>query len=188
MSLPWRITLFVSLALNLLVVGAVVGALAAGARIERGGEAERPMASQSLGPRVFLLMLPADVRREVRAELVRTWRNAGEEREAARAARQEALAALAAEPYDPARLDAAFARMREADAALAQTFHAAVARTLSELTPEQRAAAAEALTRPPPGERIRERLEDWREQGALTPEERRERRQEFREKLRERTQ
>lgn len=175
MSLPWRIVLFVSLALNLLVLGGVVGAYAAGARLERVSEPPAG-AMQTGAPRTFMALLPADVRRQVRAELVRTWAQSGDIRAEAMAARREALAALAAEPYDPARLRAAFAQMRAADLRVAETFHEAVARTVGELTPAQRAAAAGALSAP--RETLRERRRAWRQGREDARERLRERRQE----------
>ncbi len=141
---PWRTALFVSLAINLLLVGLAVGAFAAGARLERTPAAQ---ALQPFSPRGFYFALPGDVRAAMRDDLIAAWRQSDDERRAVR----EARIALAEAARDPAAgaedVRAAFARMRAADTALQTQFHDAVAAALADLTPQQRAEAVDALTK-----------------------------------------
>ena len=146
-SFPWRTALFVSLALNLIVLSAAIGAYAAGARIERPGFGGAEAISNFPGPRAFMTALPMPARREVRRDLVRTFFTARAEREESRNARLALFQAARAEPYDSERVSAAFARVRAADAALAARFQDSVAQALSRMDQNQRHAALDALAR-----------------------------------------
>lgn len=139
---PWRTTLFVSLAFNLLLVGLIVGAMAAGARLRR----EAPGAAFSRADFAQVLeTLPEESRRVVRRAVVRGWLQSRDNRNEAGRLRREAFETAAAEPYDIESVRAAFARMREADAATTGVYHDRIAEALGELTPEQRRAALEAI-------------------------------------------
>lgn len=188
---PWRTLLFISLALNLLIIGAVAGAAGAGIRLERqvnrGAFVERMP-----GPRAFLRALPPETRAIMRRELADSWSQSREARQAAIEARRQAFAAAAAEPYDAAGVRTAFERLRAADQAAIAVFHDNVADAFGRLTPDQRREAIDALRRAAPASR-RDAAAPAREGGergvALTPEEReslRLRRQERRERWRER--
>jgi uncharacterized membrane protein len=104
-------------------------------------------------------------------------------------ARREAFAAVAVEPYDVARVRAAFERMRAADQDAVGVFHDNVAEAFGRLTPEQRRAALDALRRAAPASR-----QTLAPEGEAAPSERppatgqtlQERRQERRERWRER--
>ena len=102
-SWVWRTVLGVSLALNLLVVGVVAGAL-----WTRGGWSPAPQAvpGQMLGPVPFLAALDqAD-----RAAMRTGWRARGPDLRRLRSERREELQALAdalrSDPFDPAALEA----------------------------------------------------------------------------------
>lgn len=148
---PWRSLLFVSAAVNLLVLGAVVGALGAGVRIQR--EAPEALVERIPGPRAFLTALPPETRAKVRQDLARSWVDSRTVRQAALQARRDAFAAAAVEPYDAARVRAAFARLRTADQAALGVFHDNIADAFAELSLEERRAALEALRRAPPARR-----------------------------------
>jgi uncharacterized membrane protein len=132
---PWRTTLFVSLAFNLLLVGLMVGALAAGARLRR----EAPGAAMSRAEFAQIVeTLPAESRRVVRRAVVQGWFQSRDTRREAIRLRREAFDIASTEPYDVERVRAAFARMREADAATTSVYHERIAEALAALTPEQR--------------------------------------------------
>ena len=67
-----------------------------------------------------------------------------------RAAREQVREALVAEPFDPAQLEAALARLRERSAAIQLDMHRGLVESARTLTPEQRNRLAEspALRRP----------------------------------------
>jgi uncharacterized membrane protein len=139
---PWRTTMFVSLGINLLLVGLIVGALAAGARLRR--EASGSTLSRAEFTQIIEAM-PDDTRRVVRRAVVRGWFQSRDVRREAGRLRREAFEAASAEPYDVERVRAAFARMREADAATTGVYHDRIAEALATLTPEQRRAALEVI-------------------------------------------
>jgi uncharacterized membrane protein len=134
--------MFLSLAVNLLLVGLIIGAVAAGARLRRdapGGAFSRADFAQ------IMETLPEESRRVVRRAVVRGWFQSRDNRNEAGRLRREAFEIAAAEPYDAERVRAAFARMREADAATTGVYHDRIADALGELTPDQRRAALEAI-------------------------------------------
>lgn len=137
MSNAWRTIALVSLALNLLVVGAAVGGYAAGARFsppgaERGAvRAERPM-------RALIAAVEPERRPAVRREIARTFVAARDARKEVRDARISLAQTIRAEPYDAAAVRAAFARMRAADQALAQRFQDMTADQLAAMSPQER--------------------------------------------------
>lgn len=172
---PWRTLLFLSLALNLLIVGAVAGAIGAGVRVARG--APGAAVDRMPGARAFLDALPPETRVKMRREMVESWAETRDLRLAALEARREAFVAMSAEPYDAARVRAAFVRLRAADQAVVGVFHDNVVEAFGELTPEERREALEALRAATPGddaeavdaadpesadERRRARRERWR--------------------------
>lgn len=196
---PWRTLLFVSAALNLLMIGAAIGALGAGVRVER--QTSGAVVDRLPGTRAFITALPADVQPQVRAELARGWVQSREARRAAARARREAFIAASTEPYDAARVSAAFARMRAADQAAVGVFHDNVAEAFARMTPEQRRQALAALRRAPPARRSEAPIQqqadgavdeslgaETERAGDPTPQEslRERRREAFRERLRQR--
>jgi len=191
---PWRTLLFVSAAINLLVIGGIAGALASGVRVQRDNP--EAIVARMPGPRAFMAALPPETRVKIRAELVNSWVETREARTEARNARREAFAAAAMNPFDSARVKDAFARMRAADQAAIGIFHDNMIDAFSQLTPDERAAALNALRNAAPATRqtlmdeqgaapalapaAQERLQEMQN---MTPEERRER---IRERIRER--
>jgi uncharacterized membrane protein len=148
---PWRTLLFVSLALNLLIIGAVAGAYGAGVRLQR--ETAAAIVDRAPGPRAFLAALPPETRVKMRRELARSWVESRELRRAAVEARREAFAAAAAEPYDAEQVRAAFGRLRQADQNAVAVFHNNVADAFATLSPEERREALEALRTAAPAAR-----------------------------------
>lgn len=187
---PWRTLLFVSLALNVLLIGAAGGAWLSGARVERE-PSNAAVVERLPGPRAFLRALPPETRAVMRDELADSWRESRETRQAAVQARRDAFAAVAEEPYDAARVRAAFERLRAADQAAIAVFHDKVIEVLGEVTPEQRREVLEALRNAAPASRQNGigPVEEGAAPAALTPEQRQtmqERRQERRERWRQR--
>jgi uncharacterized membrane protein len=150
---PWRALLFVSAALNLLVVGAVAGAYGAGVRRER--QSAQAVVARRPGPRAFMAALPPPTRAKMRQELAASWERSRELRHAAVEARRDAFATAASEPYDATRVKAAFARLRAADQAAIGVFHDNVADAFARLTPAERREALDALRRATPAARAR---------------------------------
>jgi uncharacterized membrane protein len=148
---PWRTLLFLSVALNLLVIGAVAGAWGAGVRVQR--EVGDAVVARMPGPGAFLRALPPETRELMRAELADSWTQSRELRRAALQARREAFEAASTEPYDTERVRAAFARLREADQRAIGIFHDNVVDAFARLTPEQRREAMQALARAAPARR-----------------------------------
>ena len=182
---PWRTLLFLSVAANLLIVGAVAGALGAGVRLER--QPPGAVVDRMPGPRAFLAALPPETRAKMRAELIESWDATRDARRAAIQARRDAFAAASAEPYDVDNVRAAFARLRAADQAAVGVFHDNIVEAFGELSPEERREALAALRRAAPaarqnalaGENADAPPDDAGEAlRLLTPEERRERRRE----------
>lgn len=195
-SFPWRTALFVSVALNMLAIGVVVGAWGAGVRVQR--EAPAAVVERIPGVRTMLRQLPPPARAEVRREVVDSWAQSRALREAAAQARRDAFAAAEAEPYDVARVKTAFAAMRAADQNAVGVFHDSVAEALASLSQEERREALQAMRRAPPATRatapdaagapqpsLRDPAvrEDMREK---MRERRAQRREQWRERLRER--
>jgi uncharacterized membrane protein len=189
---PWRTLLFISLALNLLTIGAALGAWGAGVRLERSSGGA--MVERLPGPRGFIAAMPPETRAEMRREVMQSWARSRELRRAAAEARREAFAAAAEEPYDAERVRAAFARVRAADQDAVGVFHDNVVEAFGRLTPEQRRAALQSLREAAPARRQSAAPEDMQgagpetEQAPPPADERtlRERRQQRREAIRER--
>lgn len=143
---PWRTALFISLALNLIIVSTAVGAYFAGARLQRPAAepAQAEEAPQAPGARAFMLALPPDARRAVRERLLQNVGAMRAEREASVQARLRVYEVARQEPYNAEAVKQAFAAMRAADAALVTHFHNDVADALTGLDPDDRRAALDA--------------------------------------------
>lgn len=131
-----RTALFVSLAVNLLLVGAMVGVGLSELRHQR----ERASLAVARAPNIRALMqsLPPERATEVRQKVIGAWRDARTQRRAARQARLDLVRIAGAETYDVAAAKAAFARMRAADASVAGRFQDVVADAMVSLTLEER--------------------------------------------------
>jgi uncharacterized membrane protein len=184
---PWRTLLFISVAFNLLVVGAIAGGYGAGVRIQR--EAPEAAVTRMPGARAFIGAMPSEeARTKMRGELADSWVESRTARSAAGQARREAFDAAAAEPYDVERVRAAFARLREADQAAIGVIHDDVVEAFGRMTPAERRAAIDALRSVPPARRARlaPAGEQAGEEAAPARERWQERREEMRERRRER--
>lgn len=193
---PWRTLLFISVALNLLVVGALAGAWTAGVRVARD-TSDTAAVARLAGPRAFLRALPPETRAIMREELGDSWTQTRDAREAAAQARREAFEAAAEEPYDGSRVRSAFGRVRAADQAVVGVFQNDVIEAFADLTPQQRREVLSALRDAAPARRERASAsgeapgEDATAPEQVSPEQRQdiqERRQERRERWRERRQ
>lgn len=135
--------LLASLVVNGLLGGYLVGQVVApdwGMRHSRmGGERGVPFS---------LSGLPTPLRDAMRAKLREHRDDARAQFESLRAARRELRDAIAAEPFDAKRLEAAFASLRNAQNVLQQDLHAIAVEVLGEMTPEDR-----------------KRLSEWRPEG-----------------------
>jgi uncharacterized membrane protein len=141
--MSWRTGFLLSLAVNILIIGALAGfALGGGLTRVRGGGAMAMLGQ----PRAVAAALPQDVRQALRRDLVQAWFETDDERAAWRAANAEVLRELQAEPYDVVETQAALRRQREAGATAMGSFQDSLAQSLAALTPEQRRAVADALT------------------------------------------
>ena len=136
--------LALSLAVNLFLVGVFAGRVSF----------QRPFETPPLASLAAMFLryqtLPRSERAPFRATILR---HAGELRatqQALRAAQSQAVAALQATPYDRARMQQAFATVREATQARQAALHAALVDAIGTLPPDARSAIAGAsgLTQP----------------------------------------
>ncbi|MBM2577065.1 periplasmic heavy metal sensor [Jannaschia sp. Os4] len=131
---PWALA--ASLAVNLLVAGAVVGAMAMG-----GGDRARGFG----GPPE--LALARALPKEERARLREALRDAAVRRGDRTRTRDAVVAALRAEPFDAAALELALVEAVERQRAPRAEAAAAIAAAVGRLAPEERAALVEAIGR-----------------------------------------
>ena len=138
-----RWALFLSLALNVLLIGVIAGGAIADMRHQKARATEAVARAPNM--RALMESLPPARAAEVRSRVVETWRSAQAERQAARQARVEVARIAGAEPYDEAAARAAFAKMRQADAAVASRFHDVVADSMASMTVAERRAMLRQL-------------------------------------------
>lgn len=147
----WTIVLVVSLALNLLVGGAVVSRFFMHERMQRFSG----ISSVQLIPRHFLSALP----RERRTEMLAVFRGHSAkiraERQASREAATQLAGVLEAEPYDEAKVRAVAAEFgATGNRVIAQGIEAALD-VIGKLTPEERKLLAEHIRKRNEGRRRR---------------------------------
>ncbi|MDO8901449.1 MAG: periplasmic heavy metal sensor, partial [Phenylobacterium sp.] len=141
------IALFVSLAVNLFAIGAVVGGLVIGVRMSEG----RMNAMRPGPPPIFSAAsaLP-EARQDAYRQALR-----GETREVGRSlmrageARRAAWGDLAADPYDPAAVRRALASAQAIEAQARSRLESRIVDFAADLSLEERQALAGALSRPP---------------------------------------
>jgi uncharacterized membrane protein len=153
-STDWlKLALVASLALNLLFLGFGIARFAIHQPMERFANSSQ----MQLIPRKFL----GEVGGERRRELLQAFKSFGPAfREGRRNVRAEAAAladALDAEPYDPARVNAAVARFTSASAALMQTGGQAAEDVIGRLKPEERKLLARHIRLRDSGNRMHRR-------------------------------
>jgi uncharacterized membrane protein len=135
--------LMASLALNLLVVGAIAGTLISGRHRHFGGFGgygrDGGMGGE-LGLMGFVRSLPAERQRALReaADLQRGMMRPL--RQAVRAARAEANTALSAEPFYAARLQAALSALADAEAKARSAATTVLVKAVNQMTPAERSA------------------------------------------------
>lgn len=138
-----------SAAVNLLGLGAAAGFVLGGGRHgpARGADfheaANARIEPGAFSPRNFVAALPPETRRRligVAVERLRANQGLGLE---VRAARDEAVAAFKADPFDPQKAEMALARFREAQAKLQNLSNSVLIEAAQALTAEQRIAIME---------------------------------------------
>lgn len=141
----WKsVLLFVSLGLNLLVAGAILGA--ALGRGGEGGPRDRWRAARDLGPPSFVLALDRQDRRALSSRLMREGGGRAD-RAAVRARLDQSLRALRNEPFDPTALASLLeeqrnhSKQRQTDGARMLIGH------LAAMSPDERRAYADRLER-----------------------------------------
>ena len=131
-----RIALVASLALNLAIAGLFIGSAASG-RLKSGPP---PNFEIGLGP--IGRVLSSEERREIRRNLLRD----GSMRELnLRGRMDQMIAAMQADPYDPEIIRALMADQIAKSTALQSNAQDALLQVISDMTPERRAAFADAL-------------------------------------------
>jgi len=136
LSTPLRWLLVVSLALNLLVAGLVVGAA-----LRHDG----PRRHMEMGPGPFAQALSAEDRRAILTALRDRPGFGPPSREERRQAMAEVLAALRSEPFDRSRAEAAMASQADRLATVEQAIRASMIERIASMSPEGRAAFADRL-------------------------------------------
>ena len=137
-----RIALFVSLALNLLVVGVLAGLVIVGADRRSDG---RMHGLRALGLGPFLPVLSSEDRADLGARLRENRRELGELGRPLGRAVRGFTEALRSEPFDRDRAEAALAAQREHGMALQERGHALLLDQIETMSPEARALMADRI-------------------------------------------
>ncbi len=135
-----KLTLFFSLAVNLLIVGIVAGHLLRG-----GGDPDRRGSAFFSGAGPFLAAMDRGDRRAFLRSLRDEVGHRGLDPRGRKAAIREMAAVIGAEPFDAAALSAELERQLSTVAELTAAAQAAFVAWVSELSPEDRAQFAERL-------------------------------------------
>jgi len=140
-----KIVLIGSLVANLFLAGALAGALVVGSQTLR----ERGPGPRAGGPGAWTAFqaIPQERREAIRALMREPAMEAAEDMRAAREARRAAAEAIAAPVYDPIAVAVALTQARDHDAQGRARLDAALASRLAQLSAEERAAFAEAMSR-----------------------------------------
>ena len=138
-----KIALGLSLGLNLLILGLVVGAVTSIGSGRPMGDDDPRLRSLGLGP--FAIALPRDERQAVTDRIDRAALSA--ERREMGQAMADLRAALLAEPFDRAAAEAALGRSRDAASAAQRQGHRALLDHLETLDAAERAALVDRLGR-----------------------------------------
>ena len=142
MSGKWKILVAVSLALNLFLIGLVVGG---GAIVLAQLKEQR--ARQAPALMAVARELPPETREQVGTALRAAGREAGPDLREARRLRREAVSILQADTLDPAAARAALERSRAAEFRGRAKLDTAIVATFEDLDPETRKALAPAIMR-----------------------------------------
>jgi uncharacterized membrane protein len=141
MNRTLKLLFLVSIVLNVLLVGVLMGQLSR--RLERGSVREQRM-EQALRD------LPQPTQTRLR-EKFKQMRAAGDPlREQLRIAREETLGILSADPFDEAAYDRQVSKIDDLQLQLFKKMGQVVKEVAKELSPEERRIFAQILRRPPP--------------------------------------
>lgn len=135
--------LFISLALNLLIVGIVVGWMASHGGDRRGEYG----AVRGLVGEPFLRALPDDHRQAMLRDVMREAPRIRESRDSLRARFQAFLAALRADPYDPSAVAALLQQQRQVALQRQDIGERFLLQRIEAMTPQEREDYASALER-----------------------------------------
>jgi uncharacterized membrane protein len=135
-----KLFLIASVALNLLIVGAIAGSMV---MWRLHGPGHRGHRGDDFGLVGFSRTLPAERRNVIRKKIKEERANLEPLRQAMQEAHREAAEALGAEPFDGSRLKAAMDRFSDAEMKLKAAGLAFLIGTADELTPEERRALSE---------------------------------------------
>jgi uncharacterized membrane protein len=140
MTRKFKIAFLVSLVLNVLLVGVILGHLPRGldARTARHGRFEEA-----------LQKLPEPAQSRLRGHFAEIRAVADELRKDADTSRAQALRVLSAEPFDEAGYDREVRKMEELRSEMFRRIGARIKQAAKELSPEERRMLAELLRRPP---------------------------------------
>ncbi len=136
-----RVVLFVSLAVNLLVVGLVVGALLSGPH----GRDRPELRGLGYGP--FVRALSKEERSALHEALARNADSFRHNRAELRAQFEALLMALRTEPFDAAEVERLFAEQRDRILERRRLGQASLLERIMAMSPQDRAAYADALDR-----------------------------------------
>ncbi|MEL7482230.1 MAG: periplasmic heavy metal sensor [Pseudomonadota bacterium] len=132
-----------SIGLNLLLVGILFGHALRPAPPPDGGR--RGPSAERQAAELLLRDASPQERRAVRRRLTAGWRGLGDERRALKAAQNDLVSALEADPYDANAASAAFERWTRAESRLRQSTQGILAQELVNATPEARQRLANRL-------------------------------------------
>jgi uncharacterized membrane protein len=138
--------LYASLALNLVLVGAVAGALAAGVRLDRPhGPPPFERGADEGGRAELMHKLGPEQRELLRRTARQGFEATADLRVTARDARQRLVALAAAPTFDRAAIEAQLAQVRRLDGEVAAAFSGALLDAMAAMSPADRAAVARTL-------------------------------------------
>lgn len=147
-STALRVTLVVSLALNIFAAGAYATNL-----WRHDGHGQHRGQALGMDPRALRETLPGEDRELLRNSMREHRPQMRERVRSVKEARHEVAAALRAEPFDKVKLAEAFALLRERQSAIAEAAQGTMIDVAEKATPEGREAMAQQMLRgrPPPG-------------------------------------
>lgn len=150
MTKGWKIAIGVSLALNLFLIGSMVGVMVTGLRAFGDREdVQRGRRPGSIG--AAFQALPEDRRQAFREVMRAQALAAGPDFRAAGEARREAMQLMSAPTYDAAAVSSALQRAREADGRARASIDTTLAQRLSQFSQSERQLFARGMMRGPGG-------------------------------------
>ncbi|MEO0829651.1 MAG: periplasmic heavy metal sensor [Pseudomonadota bacterium] len=157
-----RVLLIGSLALNVLVIAAVVGLLLSGPPT-RGGSGDQAMRQLGFGP--YGRAFEDGHRREMRRALVQDRRELRQSLRGLRRSMTDVVAVLRAEEFDPNTLSALLTDQRQLTTVLQALGHSLVVETLAGMSDEERRAYADRLEEELPGRRFGKKRQQDKKRG-----------------------